>query len=139
MCYANPNRPPLNRKDMPTSPQVPCAQAAQGSATTVRVLVLGGTGFLGRHAQAALRQAGAGIVIGTRYPERHAGVYPHAELRTVRFERLLYAGDWRALLRDIDVVVNCVGILWQWRRESYDDVHHPCAGCAGLGLCWRGN
>lgn len=105
----------------------------------VRVLVLGGTGFLGRHAVAALSTVNAEIVIGSRNPARSANAYPFAEIRAVRFENMLQTGDWAVLLRDVDVVINCVGILRQRLGESYDDVHHlaPAAlakACARLNI-----
>jgi uncharacterized protein YbjT (DUF2867 family) len=96
---------------------------------TNSVLVLGGAGFVGRHAVAALLHSGARVVIGTRFPgplgKRTA---PHkaaaeAEQRKVRFEQLESSDDWQALIEDVDVVVNCVGILRQRRRETYDAVH----------------
>lgn len=105
----------------------------------LRVLVLGGTGFLGRHAVAALRAAGAEVAIGTRHPERHPGV-PTGDgaWRLARFERLLEPAAWHGLIQDTDLVVNCVGILRQRPGESYDHVHHraPAAlasACAQAG------
>jgi uncharacterized protein YbjT (DUF2867 family) len=104
----------------------------------IRVLVLGGTGFIGRHAVAALHERGMQVVIGTRHPLQHASAYPLARLVAVRFEELLLPGAWTGLLTDIDVVVNCVGILRQRLGESYDDVHHRApaalaAACANAG------
>ncbi len=93
------------------------------------VLVLGGAGFVGRHTVAALLQSGVRVVIGTRFPgplgERTP---PHrsaadAEQRRIRLEKLGDASDWPGLIDDVDVVVNCVGILRQRRGESYDAVH----------------
>ncbi|QGJ19731.1 MULTISPECIES: NAD-dependent epimerase/dehydratase family protein [unclassified Polaromonas] len=107
----------------------------------LRVLVLGGTGFIGRHAVAALHAAGAQLAIGSRHPERHEAAYPFAALHRVRFEHLLQPDAWAPLLKDVDVdvVVNCVGILRQRPRESYDHVHHraPVAlavACAGANI-----
>ena len=104
-----------------------------------RVLVLGGTGFIGRHAVAALHGAGAQVAIGSRHPERHESAYPFAALRLARFEQLLQPGAWAPLLEEVDVVVNCVGILRQRPNESYDHVHHraPAAlavACAAAGI-----
>jgi uncharacterized protein YbjT (DUF2867 family) len=105
----------------------------------LRVLVLGGTGFIGRHAVAALHASGARLAIGSRHPERHAAAYPFAAMRLARFEQLLQADAWAALLKDVDLVVNCVGILRQRPNESYGHVHHraPAAlalACARAGI-----
>jgi uncharacterized protein YbjT (DUF2867 family) len=94
----------------------------------MRVLVLGGTGFIGRHVVAALIQRGHAVVIGTRDPGRAASKLPHetrgCEMRRARFEQLSAPGRWDALLKDIQVVVNCVGILRQRGAETYERVHH---------------
>jgi len=105
----------------------------------LRVLVLGGTGFIGRHAVAALHASGLQVAIGSRHPARHEATYPFAALHLVRFEQLLQPDAWASLLKDVDVVVNCVGILRQRPNESYDHVHHraPAAlalACTGAGI-----
>ncbi len=87
-----------------------------------KVLVLGGAGFVGRHAVAALLDAGAGVVIGSRFPDSR-GVR-EAPRRQTRLERLTSAADWRPFIDDVDAVLNCVGILRQRGKETYDLVHH---------------
>jgi len=93
------------------------------------VLVLGGAGFVGRHTVSALLESGTRVVIGTRFPgplgkrmPPHP-LAPEAEQREVRLEQLGDTADWCDLIDDVDAVVNCVGILRQRRRESYDSVH----------------
>ena len=92
------------------------------------VLVLGGAGFIGRHAVAALRDLGLETEIGSRHPDRITPRLPesgrHCRRRQARFENLLAAEDWSELLEGIDVVINCVGILRQRGRETYERVHH---------------
>jgi uncharacterized protein YbjT (DUF2867 family) len=94
----------------------------------MRVLVLGGAGFIGRHAVAALLARQHEVIIGSRYPERAARRLPvqahRCERRRARFEQLLTADAWRPLLAGIDVVVNCVGILRQRGVDTYEKVHH---------------
>jgi NADH dehydrogenase len=94
----------------------------------LRVLVLGGGGFIGRHAVAALLAQGAAVEVGSRHPERLDRRLPATALacprRRVRFERLLAADDWKPLLDEVDVVLNCVGILRPGGRETYQRVHH---------------
>ena len=107
-------------------------------AASRRVLVLGGFGFIGRYAVAALLQQGTPIVVGTRRPGRPSGQLPSAaatvEQRRLVFEELLAPTDWAAHLADIDAVLNCVGILRQVGRATYDRVHHR-APAALAGAC----
>lgn len=92
------------------------------------VLVLGGSGFVGRHAVAALLNSRVNVVIGTRSPGRINDKLPNAALscehRLARLETLLDTPDWSALIADVDVVLNCVGILRQRGQSTYDKVHH---------------
>ena len=93
----------------------------------MRVLVLGGAGFIGRHAVAALQARGAQLRIGSRHPGRalrrlrHRA--PDAIAVETRFEGLLEATDWLPLIEDCDAVINCVGILRERRGETYAAVH----------------
>lgn len=93
-----------------------------------RVLVLGGSGFIGRHAVAALLECGCSVVIGSRHPQRIERRVPDlAERcghRQARLERLTTPADWRHVIEDVDIVLNCVGILRQRGRETYRRVHH---------------
>lgn len=106
------------------------------------LLVLGGTGFIGRHVVAALLARRERVAIGTRHPRRALRRSPAAaccELREAHLERLTCPGDWLQVLEDVDVVVNAVGILRERGAETYDRVHHlaPAALaliCARLGL-----
>jgi NADH dehydrogenase len=110
-------------------------------------MVLGGTGFVGRHAAAALRARGLAVVIGTRQPRRALAKLPPAlrpifrecELRETHLESLTTCYVWQPLLPDIDAVVNCAAILRERGGETYDRVHimAPRAlaeACARLGV-----
>jgi NADH dehydrogenase len=112
----------------------------QGSIPVTTALVLGGSGFIGRHVVAALEARGCRVVVGSRHPrrrQRQARV-PHAGYRSIRLERLLDAADWHDALRDCDVVVNCVGILRQRGHETYDRVHHRAPAALAAACRMRG-
>ena len=109
----------------------------------MRVMVLGGTGFVGRHAVSALLARGHSVIIGTRCPARAARRLPAealgCERREVHFESLTSCYVWKPLLAGVDVVVNAAGILRERGSETYDRVHNmaPSAlalACERLGL-----
>jgi NADH dehydrogenase len=97
-------------------------------APALRVLVLGGGGFIGRHAVAALLSEGFAVEVGSRHPGRLGRRLPAEACgclrRRVHFEYLLSAEAWQPVLEGIDVVLNCVGILRPRGRETYQRVHH---------------
>ena len=94
----------------------------------MKVLILGGTGFIGRHAAAALRARGHTVLIGTRRPKRALAKLPpalrDADLRETHMESLTTRYVWKPLLLGVDAVLNCVGILRERGSETYDRVHH---------------
>lgn len=108
---------------------------------SMKVLVIGGAGFIGRSVVAALTAQRARVVIGTRHPPKqpkqtsatHAHRVEHIELH-----RLTHSADWHARVEPFDVIVNCAGILRERYGETYDAVYHaaPVAiaqACAALG------
>ena len=82
--------------------------------------MLGGKGFIGRHAVLALAAHNVDIVVGTRKLDE---ISSHPQM-PVRFETMLEAEDWLPIIRDFDVVLNCVGILRPVGKSTYDAVHH---------------
>lgn len=113
------------RTELPRPPSLPPPPAP--APARLRVLVLGGAGFIGRHVVAALLARDADVVVGSRHPQRVARRLreaPDCPCRETRFERLLAPEHWAPLLDGIDVAVNCVGILRERGRETYEAVHH---------------
>jgi NADH dehydrogenase len=73
----------------------------------------------------ALQAQGCRVTVGSRHPQRRRRAGSDAcDYRQARLERLLHVADWTPLLADCDAVVNCVGILRQRGRETYERVHH---------------
>src|ERR687885_2539925 len=108
----------------------------------MRVLVLGGTGFIGRHVAAALAARGHTVGIGTRRPRRAARRLPSAlrrcKLREAHLERLTERSSWHALLAGYDTVVNTVGILRERGAETYDAVHHRAPAALATACAFGG-
>lgn len=88
----------------------------------MKVLVLGGNGFIGRNIVAKLKQQGDQVLIGSRKAATDI------DLVSVRMQQMLKVDDWLPVLQGIDIVVNSVGILrerkLQLKPETYDDVHN---------------
>ena len=106
----------------------------------MRVLVLGGTGFLGRHVVAALMARGHVVVVGSRNTARKTGAAARAcDRRRVRFEQLIRPEQWTPVAAGVEAVVNCVGILRERRGETYECLHHRAPvllarACASAGI-----
>lgn len=92
-----------------------------------KIMVLGGAGFIGRHAVAALLKQNYQVIVGSRHPKRIEKRLKepahNCERRQIRFEQMAYAEQWRSSLQDVDAVINCVGILRERRKETYEAVH----------------
>ena len=86
----------------------------------MKVLVIGGAGFIGRSVVAALIARGADVIVGTRRPKRAVAksTSSHIELH-----RLTLTEDCVPLIETFDVVVNCAGILRERWGESYAAVY----------------
>src|SRR5215208_3663113 len=82
----------------------------------MRVLILGGTGFIGSAVATRLRGDGHECITASR----SAGTPPHLRLDLAAQPR---AGAWAEELRGIDAVVNAAGVLQESSRESADAVH----------------
>ena len=98
---------------------------------TIKVLVLGGKGFIGRYVVRALALQGAEVSIGTRHAER-------ANEHALVLHQLTRTEHWSDAVARFDVIVNCVGILRERWGENYADVylHAPAAiaeACAAQG------
>ena len=87
----------------------------------MRVLVLGGNGFIGRNIAAKLQAQGAQVVIGSRK------IAKNSNQLQVKMQNMQQADDWLQLLNGFDLVVNSVGILRErgllTRRETYANIH----------------
>ncbi len=117
-----------------------------GANAPLRVLLLGASGFIGSHVLAALRSSGARVTAVARRPpvERpalaaldataRAGVH----WRVTAAQRLLAIDDWLPMIDNVEVVINCVGILRQRRGERYEDVHHRMPAALAQACARRG-
>jgi NADH dehydrogenase len=88
------------------------------------VTVFGGSGFLGRHVVRALANRGYRIRVAVRRPGLTGHLRPMGRVGQIQAVQanLRYPDSVAAALRDADVAVNLVGILFERGRQRFDDV-----------------
>lgn len=77
----------------------------------MNILLTGASGFIGGHLQRALVAAGHNVIPATR---RHG----------VNFQRMHTPEAWLPHLKQVDVVINSVGIIAETRGQTFDALHH---------------
>jgi uncharacterized protein YbjT (DUF2867 family) len=88
------------------------------------VTVFGGSGFLGRHVVRALAKRGYRLRVAVRRPELTGYLQPMGRVGQIHAVQanLRYPDSVAAAVRDADIVVNLVGILFERGRQRFDDV-----------------
>src|SRR5579859_2028003 len=88
------------------------------------VAVFGGSGFLGRHVVRALAKRGYRVRVAVRRPELAGHLQPMGRVGQIHAVQanLRYPDSVAAAVRDADVVINLVGILFERGRQRFDDV-----------------
>ncbi len=94
---------------------------SEGSAKPVRakVLVAGASGLIGRRVARALDDAGHDVVFTSRRPRPAAG----QSALSVDSAEAPSAQWWAGRLRDVDVVINAVGIFREHGRQRFEVLH----------------
>ena len=83
----------------------------------MKVLVLGGNGFIGSNIVAKLQLQGAEVIVAARKTVMHSN-----QLQ-VKMQNMQQDDAWMTVLNSVDVVINSVGILRERKGESYQDIH----------------
>ncbi len=77
----------------------------------MNILLTGASGFVGQHISNALQGADHKVKAVTRS-------------NGFDYNQMTSAKDWLPLLNDIDVVINCVGIIAETGEQSFETLHH---------------
>jgi NADH dehydrogenase len=88
------------------------------------VAVFGGSGFLGRHVVRALAKRGYRVRVAVRRPELAGYLQPMGRVGQIHAVQanLRYPESVAAAVRDADVVINLVGILFERGAQRFDAV-----------------
>jgi NADH dehydrogenase len=100
------------------------------SKSETLVTVFGGSGFLGRHVVRALANRQYRIRVAVRRPELAGYLRPMGRVGQIHAVQanLRYPDSVAAAVRDADVVINLVGILFERGRQRFDAVQAAGAG-----------
>ena len=87
--------------------------------------IFGGTGFVGRYIVRELARAGYTVKVVTRVPERAYFLKPYGVVGQIVpvAASLKDPTTIDALVRGSDVVVNCIGVLFERRRKDFIHAH----------------
>jgi NADH dehydrogenase len=98
------------------------------------VTVFGGSGFLGRHVVRALANRGYRIRVAVRRPELCGHLRPMGRVGQINpvQANLRFPQSVAAALRDTDVAINLVGILFERGQQRFDAVHVTGAEAVAL-------
>lgn len=95
------------------------------SMTGKIVTIFGGTGFIGRHTVRRLAKAGYTVKVATRAPESAYFLRPCGTVGQIVPFAVDYSDDKSvaAAIAGADSVINCVGILYEKRKQSFEKIH----------------
>jgi len=88
------------------------------------VTVFGGSGFLGRHLVRALAREGYRVRPAVRRPDLAGHLQPLGRVGQIHAVQanLRYPGSVEAAVRDADVVINLVGVLFDSGKQTFESV-----------------
>ncbi len=84
--------------------------------------IIGGSGFVGRHIAQRLARRGWRVRVACRRPNEAMQVKPYGDVGQVEPVQcnIRDEASTRAVIQGADAVVNCVGLLSEWGRNTFD-------------------
>ncbi len=86
------------------------------------VILLGGSGFIGKQLAFALANRGCQVTVPCRRPHRHRALLVHPGIRVIE-ANVLDNDQLRQLCHGKDAVINLIGILHERKKGDFREVH----------------
>jgi uncharacterized protein YbjT (DUF2867 family) len=90
----------------------------------MRILVMGAYGFIGTHVTGRLMAAGHTVIAGAHDLALAKKRLPDCEIIACDFSKDIHPDVWISRLKNIDAVVNCVGILQSNNPKTIEAIHY---------------
>jgi uncharacterized protein YbjT (DUF2867 family) len=105
----------------------------------MNILLTGATGFIGGHVLRALLAENHRVTVVCRHSGRLLRQFPELQAAELDYSSATDSRDWLLYLKNIDAVINVVGIIKESSGANFEAVHHlaPAAlfsACAQLGI-----
>ena len=90
------------------------------------ITVFGGTGFVGRNLISKLAKKGFKIIVPTRNPYLHGYLKPLGEPGQIEVIKFHFSDldHMKSLIQDSEYVINCIGILYESKDQTFNNLHH---------------
>jgi len=90
------------------------------------ITVFGGTGFVGRNLISKLAKKGFKIIVPTRNPYLHGYLKPLGEPGQIEVIKFHFSDldHLRSLIQDSEYVINFIGILYESKDQTFNNLHH---------------
>ncbi len=89
----------------------------------MRILITGASGFIGSHLTQNLLNVGHEVVVCVRSTQAAQHRWPQAKALSADFCTDNNPTHWLPRLTGVDVVINCVGIIRELRRQTFAALH----------------
>jgi len=104
------------------------------------VTVFGGSGFVGRHVVRALARRGFRVRVAVRRPDLAGHLQPLGAVGQIHAVQanLRYPDSVKQAVAGAEIVINCVGILYETGRQKFDSVQARGAGAVARATAEAG-
>ena len=89
----------------------------------MRILITGANGFIGQHLVRSLSEQGHQITACVRNTHSHTLSHPSIETMACDYSKDTQIDDWLPRLKNIDTVINAVGIIKETKNQTFDTLH----------------
>ncbi len=89
----------------------------------MNILLTGASGFIGHHILRRLEQQNHHIIACCRHPEKLIFKSENTQILQLNYTDMSNISDWLPYLKNIDAVINCVGIIVESKGQSFQTLH----------------